>query len=54
MAKKPATTKDETQNLYASHLLARYLKVAMLLDGDVIEIVPGRGHRISFVHQVVR
>jgi len=41
-------TAAEGERVYADHLLTRYLRVAIRLDGDVIEVVPRRGHRISF------
>jgi len=46
------TTDDEAARVYRDHLLARYVRVVRLIDGDAIEIAPRPGHRLTIAHEV--
>lgn len=53
MPKPPAKPPSDAdgERLYRDHLLSRYLRV-IARGGDVVEIAPRQGHRISFSHEI--
>lgn len=47
---KPPPHEAEARRLLEQSYISRYLKVLAVGDGDVIEVVPRPGHRITIVH----